>query len=233
VGLSQTGRAGSTIIAPGSDGPAAARGQGSATGTPDLQEQAPSSPVLPTTAPSLPQISLAPHAAEEPDAPAAIAETASVAGFRGLLLARPHAAPAEEWLTNLEYLQAAAGPPAATAESIEAALAVFEEQVSPAPLAAPEGSGLAADAAAFDSSLLERALREFLDQLAEAERTLGGWLAQPASWVLMGMAVATVGAESWYRRRGRGRNGLPLLAFGASGIGAGYCPDADGAAETV
>jgi hypothetical protein len=220
---------------PGSDGPTAAHGQAAAASTLVLQEQPVSGPVLETTAASsVSQVPLAPRAAEESDAVAAIAETAAVAGSRGLLLTGQQAAAAQEWLTNPEYQQAAAVPrEAVTPEDIEAALAHLEGQALQVPSLAPEGSGLATEAGAFDPALLERALREFLDQLAEAERTLGGWLAQPASWVLMGMAVAAVGAESWYRRRGRGRNGLPLLAFGASGVGAGYCPNTDGAAETV
>jgi hypothetical protein len=56
-------------------------------------------------------------------------------------------------------------------------------------------------------------MRDFLDQVGDLQQGLEGWLASPWGWpsVFMGVAVATVGAEVWKRRRRRVWTGAPRL----------------------
>jgi hypothetical protein len=80
--------------------------------------------------------------------------------------------------------------------------------------------------------LLERALRDFLDQVEDLQQGLGSWLASPWGWpsVFMGLAIATVGAEAWKRRRGRSRTGAPRLLPGeADTVSTWYVDPEEGA----
>jgi hypothetical protein len=93
----------------------------------------------------------------------------------------------------------------------------------------PQGAGPQAEASPFDPALLERALRDFLDQVGELQDGLGSWLASPWGWpsVFMGLAVAAVGVEALKRRRRRARAGGPRLGPGEGDISSTWCASSE------
>ena len=66
----------------------------------------------------------------------------------------------------------------------------------------PESSGLLTEATPFELAAMERALRQFLDQLDELRENVGAWLsdAGPLPWVFLSMAVAALANEILRRR---------------------------------
>jgi hypothetical protein len=70
------------------------------------------------------------------------------------------------------------------------------------PTLAPESAGLLPDAGSSDLSAVERALQQFLDQLAALPQDFGDWLNRlgPVPWVLMGLAVSGLSHELLRRK---------------------------------
>lgn len=86
----------------------------------------------------------------------------------------------------------------------------FADELSEVP--APAGSELQGGAAPLEAAALERALRQFLDQLSDSGQLLQTWFGQlgPLSWFVIGTALATLTQEVIRRRlRKARRRGAP------------------------
>jgi hypothetical protein len=132
------------------------------------------------------------------------------------LLAEPAQAQTWQWLVGGEE-EANAETATETAPDLLASASLND-------LALPSSTGLLADAAPADLAALDRALGQFLDQLAGLRQELTGWLARvgPLPWVLLGAALA-VTAHELFRRRLRRSLGL-LSAAGGDDLAPAWLP---------